>query len=499
VSPHAVSAGFAGVAITPSLTSSASARSLHFPFHDAKPLETLANGIAMAEFTGLAASLIQIAGAGVQLSTSLYNVVGSANRADPDIADIADDVRLTATTLDSIGKEFEREAGTCFVSRKAVQDAKSLVERSEAVFAEIRQSIEKSKKTVKDGKKTSTVGKLSWSMTEPRVGLMRKRLENLKISVQLLLQVNLLASEQAKGEMEKHTLEKEREKIRELHQRQQESIKALQAMEHKLSQVSLSEDETLHGSNTPSRNPTIDLMVNTSNSEPRSIPRRRNPTKLEPPATSTVFTDDSGTSESDGTLTDDENEGISAHELTQCAGHVQKLLKRINSLQQTSSRTYSRHRVHKLYRRFCRKFETELVPADSGTGSSIAPLPEFVSPSRVSTATTLKDHRPETITNPSYLPSPTSLRPDNMQDVNELEDMHRPNNYGDHERSQVSGSKTRSDVASRESSKESFQNAAAEDDNISNQGSGEIHRTKTGRISKAKKGLKVHSCECGKV
>ena len=459
----------------------------------------------MAEVIGLAASLIQIAGAGVQLSTSLYNFVGSANRADSDIADIADDVQLTATTLDSVGKVFEREGGTCVVSRKAVQDAESLIKRCEAVFAEIQQMIEKRRRTGKDGKKLSTLGKFSWPMKEPRVELLRKRLESLKTSLQLLLQVILLANGQAKGEMEKQTLDKERGRIRELHQRQQESLKALQALEHKLSQVSLSDDETLHGSSAPSRVPTIDLMVNASNSEPRSIPPGQNPASPRLSANFTTFTDGSETSGSDGTTTDDENDHISAHELTQCAGHVQKLLKRINSLQHTLedatlTHAYPRHRVQKLYRRFCRKFESGMVASNSGTGTSIAPLPEFVPPSRVSTgATTTMDHRPGMLANSSYLHGAASNLPVQLQEGNQLANIHRLNNYGDQSRSQLAGNKARSDVPSRGSSKESFQTAAAEDDNQNYQGSGEIHRTKTGRISKAKKGLKVHSCECGKV
>ena len=63
----------------------------------------------MAEVVGLAASIIQIAGAGAKLSVTLYNFTSSAARADQDIRDIADDVELTSNALESVGKLFESE------------------------------------------------------------------------------------------------------------------------------------------------------------------------------------------------------------------------------------------------------------------------------------------------------------------------------------------------------------------------------------------------------
>jgi hypothetical protein len=469
----------------------------------------------MAEFVGLAASLIQIAGEGVKLSTSLYDFVGSASRADSGVADIADDVQLTATTLDSIGKVFRREGEECVVSRKAVQDAKSLMKTCKVVFTEIQHMIN---------------NKGKWPLEKPRIQLLKKRLENLKASLQLLLQVILLATGQAKGELEKKSPGNERERIRELHQRQQDSLKALQALETRLSTVTLSDGETLHDSVASSRVPTMDLTVNTSFVQPGQHLQEQNAARPRPVGISTP-TDVSETSGSDGTMTDDENEHISVDQLAQCAGHVQQLLKCITALQQscenanaTASRSYPKNKVNKLYRRFCRRFESEMAVLKSEAEVSTTMLPESLPPSKESTDIMSKDQRPEmapTQRSPGPLhphhiaprlepsnqqrstvdipPVPPHIRTHDMRNGKYVESPAQLSKVYEHDTFRSLGTMAQSEASSRGTSREGNQSATEEDDKQARQDAGEVHRTKTGRISKAKKGLKVHSCECGKV
>lgn len=152
----------------------------------------------MAEIVGIAASILQIAGAGVKLSTTLYNFVGSATRADQDITDIAGDVEITANALDSVGMVFQDEDSRSVVSKKAIQDAKNLITRCESVFNEIHELTKR--KVGKDGKKSlSAFGKFAWPMKEQRVQVLRARLESLKTSLNLLFNVLQLANGQARG------------------------------------------------------------------------------------------------------------------------------------------------------------------------------------------------------------------------------------------------------------------------------------------------------------
>ncbi|KAF1849092.1 uncharacterized protein K460DRAFT_84958 [Cucurbitaria berberidis CBS 394.84] len=333
----------------------------------------------MAEILGLAASVIQIAGAGAKLSTALYNFTSSAARADQEIRDIAGDVELTSNALESVGEVFETEDAKSIVSKKAIQDANQIIKRCEEVFNEVSQMIEKRTKVGKDGKKSlSIMGKLSWPMREQRVELNRKRLESLKHSLILFLHVLQLAQGQVRGKVEKTAVEEEREKIRELHQRQQDSLKSLQALEYKFCRIALDEKETLPGSNTTSRESTFNMLLK---AEPVGLlPFGETTTRTDTDTTMVTdersISDDTEISDSDATATDYDDEHISTEELANCAKHVHKLLKRITELQQKSESSqkpalHQKKQVHKMYRRFCRQFESQII------GTPILPPPVF--------------------------------------------------------------------------------------------------------------------------
>jgi hypothetical protein len=154
----------------------------------------------MAEVLGLAASIIQVAGAGAKLSVALYNFTNSAARADQDIRDIADDVELTSNALETVGKVFESEDAKSIVSKKAIQDANNIIKKCQGVFDEVSEMVEKRMRIGRDGKKSlSMMGKLAWPMKEQRVELNRRRLESLKNSLMLLFHVLQLAKGQSQG------------------------------------------------------------------------------------------------------------------------------------------------------------------------------------------------------------------------------------------------------------------------------------------------------------
>ncbi|KAI4671417.1 uncharacterized protein J4E88_009082 [Alternaria novae-zelandiae] len=335
----------------------------------------------MAEVIGLAASIIQIAGAGAKLSVALYNFTNSAARADQDVKDIADDVELTSNALESVGRVFESEEAGSIVSKKAIQDANNIIKKCQSVFDEVSEIVEKRRKTAKDGKKSlSAMGKLAWPMKEQRVELNRRRLESLKNSLVLLLHVLQLAQGQARGRMEKGVLEEERDKIRELHQRQQDSLKSLQALENRFCHVALGDEETLRRSSIASRVPTLELMTSAPVMELPPLEKRSKPQK----DTITIdlsTADDSDTSDSDATMSGDDNEEqISTEELAKAADHVKKLLKRITMLQKNFDVDKKKHRkrhVHKMYQRFCRKFESGIKLPSAADFGKVSPFIDF--------------------------------------------------------------------------------------------------------------------------
>jgi hypothetical protein len=157
--------------------------------------------------------------------------------------------------------------------------------------------------------------------------------------------------------MEKSVMEEERDKIRELHRRQLDSLKSLQALESRFCKVVLDDEETLPGSNIASRVPTLELVANTQTMKLPPLEKH-----LES-QTNTITIDLSGadgsdTSDSDATMTDEDDEHISIEELSKAAKHVTKLLKRITVLQKSldsNQKPYRKRRVHKMCQRFCRK------------------------------------------------------------------------------------------------------------------------------------------------
>ncbi len=172
-------------------------------------------------------------------------------------------------------------------------------------------------------------------------------------------------------------MEEERVKVREWHQREQDSLKIQRAVESRFCDLTLDDKGTLQGSRIASRVVTSELMVNT---QAMNLPPLEKHSKIQANTItidlSTV--DDSDTSDSNATMTDDENEDhISTEELSRAADHVKGLLKRITVLQKslaTNQKTHRKRHVHKMYQRFCRKFESGINAPQASFPSVHDPL-----------------------------------------------------------------------------------------------------------------------------
>ncbi|KAH7410112.1 hypothetical protein DE146DRAFT_338997 [Phaeosphaeria sp. MPI-PUGE-AT-0046c] len=323
----------------------------------------------MAEAVGLVASIVQIAGTGAKLSSTLYHYTTTAVRADQDIADIASDIDLTSNALESIGKVLETEDHRSIVSKKAILDANSIIKRCEAVFKDISGLVEKRQTVSKHGKKSlSVMGKLSWPMKEQRLELYRKRLESLKNSLTLLLHVLQLAQGQARGQLERDAVEHEREKIREFHQRQQDSLQCLQALESKLCQISI-DDESISGSAPlPSQAANPSLPSVCLSQIPGALGSVDDQIQCNSDLYPSLSDSDIDTTDSEVGATDEGGETLSMEELAQAEQHVLRLLKRIKGLQKSfplgkSGQVHHKKRMNRIYQRFRRHWETNLMCA----------------------------------------------------------------------------------------------------------------------------------------
>lgn len=154
----------------------------------------------MAEVIGLAASVLQIGGAGAKLSNELYHFISTASRANSDVTHIAVDVEVTSKVLGNVGKVLEGDNAKNMVNQDAIQHAKDLIKQCEEVFNELSDVVTKARKIDKDGRtRIGFRAKMSWPMKEQRVELLRRRLETLKSSLLVLFHVLQLAQDKARG------------------------------------------------------------------------------------------------------------------------------------------------------------------------------------------------------------------------------------------------------------------------------------------------------------
>ncbi|CAI6341102.1 unnamed protein product [Periconia digitata] len=499
----------------------------------------------MANPVALAAT--QAADAAAAVCSNLYHVVRFAQPA-ADNADIPDKISTVAHSLDTMAKFFVAQPGTSVFSEHAVQDANDLIARCDAIFTELRQLIEKRWYEGRGSQKDSAAPdpELTWPISEQSTGLLRHRLVNVEDSLALMLHILHFANVQAQGDLPERDREEERNKVRELHLRQQNSLEALKAFESKLNNNYPSDGEAFQTSSIPSRVPTIDFIVNTQGPS-RTPPAAGSMFRRATATTVDHFSQHSLASDSDDTVTDDDEDddeegerSFTQDELAQCAAHVQELLKGIGSLQNTynvqtggKARYCPRFRVHKLYKRFRRRFESEMSDQKSNTATSAVPFPGFqppqtshndlASPRSQMAAPDLRSNSVYSFESPNRTLAPVQeLRrtqsvgtqsqyanqllsrpthnglPSNSRDERALHPHFRTSDTNP-STSTMNISHVQNEITSRESSKEGSQSGGDRDGESISGRSAPIHYTKTGRISKAKKGLKVHTCsECGK-
>jgi hypothetical protein len=163
---------------------------------------------------------------------------------------------------------------------------------------------------------------------------------------------------------ENDALEQKREKIRELHQQQQDSLKALQALESKLNKVTIDDGGKPQGLHLPPQVPTPGLAFGIAAHD--ASPSNTLGSRLQ---SNVVMTNlpmvDSDSSDSEAILSDEEEEHMSPEELAKAAQYVQKMLARIELLIKSSevtqgSKPCRKRRVNKIYKRFCRRWESDI-------------------------------------------------------------------------------------------------------------------------------------------
>lgn len=121
---------------------------------------------------GAAASIIQIADAGLKL----YNYIESVASANKRLTRVNKNLETTCNVVKEIGEVFQRKETAILVSERAVKTAHDAAEECHLVFGELREAVEKSNKN-----------KYIFPLREEKLELLSVQLEKLKSTLMLLM------------------------------------------------------------------------------------------------------------------------------------------------------------------------------------------------------------------------------------------------------------------------------------------------------------------------
>ncbi|KAI4960058.1 hypothetical protein J4E86_001677 [Alternaria arbusti] len=188
----------------------------------------------MAEVVGLVASVVQLAGAGLKLSQTLYQYADGVASADRRIKDIANEVKLTSFVIQELGAIFERDETANLISENAVRTANETIKECFAVFTELELKINKGK----PGK----MGRLMLPFKDNKIELLRNQIDKLKSTLELLMQVLIHAHQVSSEKYNREAEAKHREEIKQLLENKKQATKKY---EESLRNFSISDGSTV--------------------------------------------------------------------------------------------------------------------------------------------------------------------------------------------------------------------------------------------------------------
>ncbi|KAH7094418.1 hypothetical protein FB567DRAFT_3136 [Paraphoma chrysanthemicola] len=174
----------------------------------------------MAETIGLIASVIQVAGAGLKLSQTLYQYADGVATADRRIKDIAKEIQLTSFVIEELGDVFKQDETSTLMSKNAVKTASETMRECSSVFAEIDATLKKTK--------NNKLGRLMLPFRDTKIQLLRDHIATLKSTLQLLMQVLIHAQQVAAKKLDREAEEEQKAQIQELIELKKSSAKKYQ-------------------------------------------------------------------------------------------------------------------------------------------------------------------------------------------------------------------------------------------------------------------------------
>ena len=150
------------------------------------------------EILGVAAGVLQIAELGGKLSVKLFTFTRKIKNADKHIDNISQDIAATGAVLQELGNELKKDEHLRLCSPEAVAEARKLMLACRGVFDELNDAIDGKGKVRGAGKWLALKRGINYTFVEDQILLLKAKLEHLKSSLLVILNVLIFAG-QMKG------------------------------------------------------------------------------------------------------------------------------------------------------------------------------------------------------------------------------------------------------------------------------------------------------------
>ena len=147
----------------------------------------------------VAASIVGIATAGVQVSIKVVTLAGQISTAADRISSIGNDVSLTSAILHQLGDLMSQKTSGSSIpvfSKDGLESTKSSAELCQKMFVEIERQTAKASNVIRERKrpigekvKLTRTEKAKWPFLQPSIGVLRTDLREAKGTLMLMLQV----------------------------------------------------------------------------------------------------------------------------------------------------------------------------------------------------------------------------------------------------------------------------------------------------------------------
>jgi len=130
-----------------------------------------------------AATIIQVAGAGLALAQTLYNFCDEVSTSNEQLKDLAFYVRSTSFVLEEIGKVFQNESNTSkpVASQNAIDTANEIAQRCARIFKTLQDII--------TGAQGNRLRLLNILVKSSRIRVRQAALAEMRMNLQCMMQV----------------------------------------------------------------------------------------------------------------------------------------------------------------------------------------------------------------------------------------------------------------------------------------------------------------------